>query len=238
MKAIVQSHMPPSMLFSLTLLITLPVPVLSQDNAGHKEKAPTRKSVGILLFHNVEALDFCGPYEVFSSASANNSALFDVHLVAATLNPVAARGTLKVVPTHTYETCPKLDILVVPGTGDMSVLKNEALVAWVGKQAAAVELATSVCTGSLILAKAGLLDGKQATTHHSATAMFGAMFPKVKVISNRRVVEDGKFVTAAGVSSGIDMALDVVAKLHGAPTAERTARIIEYPYSTTKNDQK
>ena len=148
--------------------------------------------------------------------------------------PVAVRGGLKVVPTNTFADCPPIDILVVPGgRGKDAACKDKILLDWVKRQAAKAELVTSVCTGSFILAEAGLLDGRQSATHQMALKQMQADYPQVRVVAGRRVVEDGNVVTAAGVSSGLDMSLRIVARLEGDAAAARVARIIEYPYPAT-----
>jgi transcriptional regulator GlxA family with amidase domain len=132
-----------------------------------------RKRVGILVFPEVEVLDFCGPFEVFSvtrleAYSRDEPSPFEVFLVAEQAGPVTATGGLKVIPDYTLETCPPLDILLVPGGwGTRAERKNARLVAWIAGRAKQVETLTSVCTGSLLLGQAGLLDGRRATTHWS-----------------------------------------------------------------------
>ena len=218
------------------MLIFAPVSTAVADEKP-KTGPSKKRMVGILIFNGVEALDFCGPYEVFSFAAASPEAfqrgegLFDVRIVAATTETVTARGGLKVAPTDSFQSCPQVDILVVPGgSGQTAALKNKALLDWVARQAGKAELATSVCTGSFILAEAGLLDGKRSATHQMAVKDMQAKYPKVKVVAGRRVVEDGNAVTAAGVSSGLDMSLRVVGRLHGDEVARLVAHVLEYPY--------
>jgi transcriptional regulator GlxA family with amidase domain len=233
--------------FALALL-TFALPNAARPADNPKADPPKKRVVGIVVFPDVEALDFVGPYEVFSFAHTHAAPpadapkgtagrmdyLFDVRVVAATTEPVAVRGGLKVVPTTAFKDCPQVDILVVPGgRGKDAALKDKALLGWVTKQAAKAELVTSVCTGSFVLAEAGLLDGKASATHQLALKEMQAQYPKVKVVEGKRVVEDGNVVTAAGVSSGLDMSLRVVGRLHGDEVARRVARIIEYPYPAT-----
>ena len=221
--------------FLLILSATL-IPFVA--SANEPAKPVKKRVVGILIFEGVEALDFCGPYEVFSLAHRHVGdkieLMFDVRVVAATAGPITARGGLKIVPNNSLADCPKLDILVVPGGKPAStgvVLKDPLTRDWLRKQAAGAELVTSVCTGAFVLAEAGLLDGKRAATHQLSLDDLRAKYPKVTVVGGARVVEDGKVVTAAGVSSGLDMALRVVARLHGDDTARMVATIIEYPYT-------
>jgi transcriptional regulator GlxA family with amidase domain len=196
-----------------------------------------RKRVGILVFPDVEVLDFCGPFEVFSVTRLDEArrreepSPFEVLLVAETAAPIVTTGGLKVIPDHTLESCPPLDILVVPGGwGTRREIKNARLVAWIAERARQVQTLTSVCTGSLLLGQAGLLDGRRATTHWLALDLMRQLFPAVKVEDKLHVVEEGNVLTSAGISAGIDMALRVVAREHGDAVARNTARSMEYRY--------
>jgi transcriptional regulator GlxA family with amidase domain len=138
---------------------------------------------------------------------------------------------MKVIPDHTFESCPKLDILVVPGGwGIRQELKNPTMLNWLRIRASEVETLTSVCTGSMLLGFAGLLDGHHATTHWRSLDWMRESFPAVTVEYDKHVVEDGPVLTSAGISAGIDMALKVVERYCGEETARATARHMEYPY--------
>jgi transcriptional regulator GlxA family with amidase domain len=196
-----------------------------------------RKPVGIVLFENIEVLDFCGPFEVFSVTRLNEErrreepSPFEVLLVAEKNDPVVATGGMKVIPDHTFESCPKLDILVVPGGwGTRKELKNPVMLDWLRIRALEVETLTSVCTGSMLLGFAGLLEGCHATTHWRSLDWMRESFPAVIVEYDKHVVEDGHILTSAGISAGIDMALKVVARYYGEAIARATARHMEYPY--------
>ncbi|HEX9819793.1 MAG TPA: DJ-1/PfpI family protein [Methylomirabilota bacterium] len=196
-----------------------------------------RKRVGIVVFPDVEVLDFCGPFEVFSVTRLNEAARreepspFEVLLVAERAGTITTTGGMKVIPDHTLDTCPPLDILVVPGGwGTRAEIKNERLLAWIKERAARVETLTSVCTGSMLLGQAGLLDGRHATTHWRSLQWMRDSFPSVTVEEKLHVVEDGNVLTSAGISAGIDMALRVVARYHGEAVARNTARNMEYRY--------
>ena len=196
-----------------------------------------RRNVGIVIFENVEVLDFCGPFEVFSAARMNEEkrreepAPFNVFLVAESKAPVVTIGGMKVLPDHDLDSCPPLDILVVPGGwGARKEMTNQRLLAWIEARSKQVETLTSVCTGSLILGKAGLLDGKRATTHWGSLKWMQELFPAVTVQKEFHVVEDGNLFTSAGISAGIDMALKVVSRHCGEPVARATARFMEYPF--------
>jgi transcriptional regulator GlxA family with amidase domain len=204
-----------------------------------------RKRVGILIFPNVEVLDFCGPFEVFSVTRANEETRreepspFEVLLVAETADAVTTTGGMRVMPHVTLETCPALDVLVVPGgMGTRAEIKNERLLAWIAERGKAVETLTSVCTGSMLLGQAGLLDGRHATTHWRSLPWMRESFPTVTVEEKMHVVEDGNVLTSAGISAGIDMALRVVARYHGEAVARATARNMEYRYVPEDNSRR
>jgi transcriptional regulator GlxA family with amidase domain len=193
--------------------------------------------IGILIFPDVEVLDFCGPFEVFSTTRLKepreraDPCPFEVKLVAETLSPVTCTGGLRVLPDHDFGSCPPLDVLVVPGGyGTREQVTNPAVVAWVKTQAAGAKWVTSVCTGSFLLGVAGLLKDKPATTHWQSLDRMAAAFPDVSVDRERQVVECGNVLTLAGISAGIDLALLLVAKLLSEPVARATAKHMEYPY--------
>jgi transcriptional regulator GlxA family with amidase domain len=197
----------------------------------------TDKRVGILIFPSVEVLDFCGPYEVFSVTRLNEdrrreeSSPFEVLLVAQSGEPVVATGGLRAIPDATLETCPPLDILVVPGGwGTRQEISNQRLLTWISERAKQVETLTSVCTGAMLLGQAGLLDGRRATTHWRSLDRMRQSFPAVTVEDKLHVVEDGHVLTSAGISAGIDMALRVVARYFGDAVGRATARHMEYPF--------
>jgi transcriptional regulator GlxA family with amidase domain len=197
----------------------------------------SRKNVGIVLFNDIEVLDFCGPFEVFSATRLNEEkrrdepSPFDVFLVAETLSYVTTTGGMKVVPQYSFENCPRIDILVVPGGwGTRRELANPAMLDWLRMQAAEVETLTSVCTGSMLLGFAGLINGLHATTHWRALDWMRDSFPEVIVEYDQHVVSDGRVFTSAGISAGIDMALKVVARYYGEDVARATAAHMEYPF--------
>jgi transcriptional regulator GlxA family with amidase domain len=194
-------------------------------------------TVGILIFDEVEVLDFCGPFEVFASASApgdnprDERRLFRVVTIAEENRVVHARGGLLVQPHHTIADHPPLDILVVPGGyGTRRELSNPAVLAWIAAQDRLTALTTSVCTGAFLLAADGLLDGKRATTHWASIDWLRDHYPAIDVRADERVVDEGHIITSAGVSAGIDMALHVVARLCGHDVAAETARGMEYEW--------
>lgn len=189
-----------------------------------------KRHVAILIFPDVEVLDFCGPFEVFSVTNElNDRKLFHIFTVAEQPGPLPARNGLKVVPDHTFADCPKPDILVVPGGfGTRPLLNRPEVINWIRARADTAEIAASVCTGSLLYAKAGVLDGQSATTHYLRHDLLRELAPGARVVEDRRFLDNGHVVTSAGISAGIDMSLHLVARLHGAGVAENTARYMEY----------
>ncbi len=199
--------------------------------------AADRKRVGILVFPDVEVLDFCGPYEVFSAVRRSEErrreepSPFEVLLVAERGEPVAAAGGFRFLPDVTTAACPPLDILVVPGGwGTRREIGNGDLIRWIAERGRAAETLTSVCTGAMLLGRAGLLDGHRATTHWRSLGWMRESFPAVTVEERLHVVEEGRILTSAGISAGIDMALRVVLRYHGETIARATARHMEYPF--------
>lgn len=194
-------------------------------------------SVAVYIFPNVEVLDFAGPFEVFTTASrvhrrrhAGQSAPFQTFTVAKTAAHVTARAGLKVVPDFTFASCPAPDVLIVPGGVVDQELEDAAVVAWIAEVACATTITASVCTGSFLLAKAGLLHGKSATTHWEDIADLKACFPSVNVREGVRWVDEGRVVTSAGIAAGIDMSLHLVARLADAELARATAHQMDVPY--------
>jgi transcriptional regulator GlxA family with amidase domain len=200
--------------------------------------ADQQRTVGILIFDDVEVLDFCGPFEVFASAAAPGSGsredgkLFNVLTIAERNQLVRCRGGLLVNPHATIRDNPPLDVLVVPGgQGTRKERTNRALLDWIKAQDEQTELTTSVCTGAFLLAADGLLDGKRATTHWGSIDWMRQNHPKVEMVEGQRYVDEGHIVTSAGVSAGIDMALHIVARLCGQEVAAATARTMEYDWT-------
>jgi transcriptional regulator GlxA family with amidase domain len=191
-----------------------------------------QRNVAILIFDDVEVLDFCGPFEVFSvTGEGADERPFNVYTVAGKAGPVLAANGLSVNPAYTIDDCPRPDILLVPGgTGTRRAMNDEKLLAWIGQQAGEVELLLSVCTGSLLLGKAGLLDGLEVTTHHSALDLLGRVAPEATLRPGERFLDNGRIVVAAGISAGIDMAFHVVRRLLGMEAALETARYMEYDW--------
>ena len=188
------------------------------------------RNVAILIFDDVEVLDFCGPFEVFSVAARLDGAdAFDVYTVAEELRPIVARGGLSVNPHSTLGDCPTPDIVVVPGGyGARREQHNRPVLDWIRNWSKRSELTLSVCTGALLLGRAGILDGLRATTHHAAFDLLRDAAPQTVIAEGDRFIDNGVVVTSAGISAGIDAALHVVARLLGEEHARATARQMEY----------
>jgi len=192
------------------------------------------RTLAIVLFDEAEVLDFCGPFEVFSLARREpETPDFHVLTVSADGNLISARNGLRVHPDCSLADCPRVDVLLVPGgMGTRQEMHNVELIDWIRTRAESAELVLSVCTGALLLAKAGLLEGCEATTHHLAIDLLRKVAPEITVHADRRFVDNGKVVTSAGVAAGIDMSLHVVGRLLGEEIARATARHMEYPWPT------
>jgi len=196
-----------------------------------------RWSVGILIFDGVAALDVAGPLEVLSRARlepgvesrrSEDGALFSVFTVARTKEPVTATGGLALLPSHAFADVPPIDILLVPGGfGTRPLLQDADTIGWIRRTAAAAERTASICTGALLLARAGLLDGRRATTHWGAFGLLATLGHGISVDRQARFVDDG-VLTSAGIASGMDLALHLVETLFGRAVADETARYIEY----------
>lgn len=196
-----------------------------------------KRTVGILLFNEVEVLDFAGPFEVFSLAENDGSASDDKHFKVITIAenqaPISARNGLQVIPNYSFATHPAIDVLVVPGGygAEKTEVHNKVVIDWINTQASLAELTLSVCTGALLLAKAGLLTGKSATTHWMDLDNL-ASYPDIEVMSHTRFVDasddTGNIVTSAGISAGIHASLYCVKKLIDSDTMRATAHRMEF----------
>lgn len=177
--------------------------------------------IGLLLFPRVQQLDLTAPYEVFASMRDT-----EVHLVSKSLDPVMTATRLTLLPSATYQTCPWLDVICIPGGfGVNALLRDEETLEFVRRQASQATYVTSVCTGSLVLGAAGLLRGKRATSHWNAKDMLAALGA---IPTDGRVVRDGNVITGGGVTAGIDFALSVVEELQGALAAQSIQLALEY----------
>jgi transcriptional regulator GlxA family with amidase domain len=193
----------------------------------------TTRTLAILIFDDVEALDFCGPFEVFSVANEiTDSPAFKVLTVAEKTGPILTCGGLSVNPHYCLADCPNPDLLLVPGgQGARKEMHNSAIIDWIKMASGKAELVLSVCTGALLLAKAGLLDNLETTTHHGAIDLLRQTEPKSTVHADRRFIDNGRIVCSAGIAAGIDMSFYVVGRLLGQDVARKTAGHMEYPWN-------
>ncbi|MBI4517946.1 MAG: DJ-1/PfpI family protein [Deltaproteobacteria bacterium] len=188
---------------------------------------PQLKQLGVVLFPGFELLDVFGPVEMFG----NLTGVLSVAMVAQRQGAVASAQGPAVVADYGFDNCPHLDLLLVPGgIGTREEIDNQAMLDWLAQRVAAAEIAMTVCTGTALFARAGVLDGRRATTNKMLFNWVAAQGPRVDWVKEARWVEDGKFVTASGVSAGIDMALAVIARISGEPMSTMLAVATEYEW--------
>ena len=180
---------------------------------------------GIFLYNNVASLDFVGPYEVFTASNFCQQPSRVVTIVEDT-SPIQCIGGLKVTPSDTFETAPPLDVLVIPGAEDISCISDNSI-DWIKNQTKETKFTASVCTGALILQRAGLLAGRKATTHWMLAEEL-AKDPQIEVLADMRYVQDGNIVTSQGVSAGIDMALWLLGQLYSPEHAKQVIKFLHY----------
>ena len=192
-------------------------------------------SVCILVFDGVEALDFAGPYEVFTTASRvhgrlhpDADALFEVACVSREGQPIQARAGLRVLPEHSFSDSPPCDLLVVPGGVVDDAMTCPQTLDWIGRTAARAQITASVCTGAFLLAASGAVCTGSVTTHWEDIADLRARFPTLTVCDGPRWIDNGHVLTSAGISAGMDMCLHLVERLAGKILAHRTARQMDY----------
>ena len=198
--------------------------LVEQGSAAATPRTDTRRKVAILLFNGVEIIDSMGPYELFGAANYN------VYTVAATKDPVTSAMGLSMVPKYSFADAPQPDVLVVPGGGVRGAQNDAAVLKYVTETTAGAKHTMSVCNGSFILASAGLLDGLTATSTYGNVLPLHERFPKVKVVGDQRYVDNGKIITTAGLSAGMDGALHVIALLDGEARARQVALNEEYAW--------
>ena len=208
--------------------------LLAAASASAEAKKPYTRNVAIVIYENVQPLDWTGPYEVYNDAgrfgAANGQDAFNVYTVSKTAEPLNGQG-LRLVPTYSIENAPRPDIVVFPGGPSGKIHDDPVFFAWAERVSKDAEIAQSVCTGAFVLAKAGLLDGLEVTTFHGAIDSLQREYPKTAVKRGRRFVDNGKIVTTAGISAGIDGSLHVVARLLGRRVADQVARYMEYAWT-------
>lgn len=182
------------------------------------------KKVAIFIFDGVQIIDYAGPYEVFGQAG------FEVFTVAEKADAITTAMGMSVNPKYTFDNHPQAEVLLIPGGGVPRHQENPKVIRWIQENAKQVEVVLSVCNGAYFLAKAGLLDGLEATTFAALIPGLQTAAPKAKVVSNKRFVDNGKIITSAGLSSGMDGALHVIEKLLGKGWAQSVATNLEYDW--------
>lgn len=183
---------------------------------------------GLLIFDGVEELDFAGPWEVFTMSSMLRDGADTAVLISERAEAIRCGKGMRVMPDHTLDDHPQLDVLLVPGgMGTRREVSNPAITGWIAKTAASASWVTSVCTGALLLHEAGPARGRRVATHHAFEDTLQAR-GDIAVVRDARYVVDGKLVTSQGVSAGIDMALWLVGRIHGRDHARAVRRAIQY----------
>lgn len=185
------------------------------------------RTLGVVLFPDFELLDVFGPLEMFG----NMKGAVDVKMIAERKSPVSSAQGPAVVIDHGFDDCPRLDLLLVPGgMGTRQEVDNSAMIEWLAQRVPETELAMTVCTGTSLLARAGVLDGRRATTNKLAFHWVAEQGPKVNWVKEARWVEDGKFFTSSGVSAGMDMSLAAISRIAGAQISDALAMAAEYDW--------
>ena len=192
-------------------------------------------NIGIYIYNQAEVLDFSGSFEVFSVANRLAKLGWNIWLVAEEESLVEARGVFQVKPHYSIQNVPELDVLIVVGGVHSDELRKTEVINWIRKTTKKTRITGSVCTGAFLLAEAGLLDGLEVTTHWEDISDLHRNYKNLQVREGIRWIEQGKLFTAAGISAGIDMSLELVSRLASAELAERTATQMEYTWNRTKS---
>jgi putative intracellular protease/amidase len=198
--------------------------LVTREAAEQAAAAPPRRHAAILVFEGVQIIDFTGPYEVLGQAG------FQVHTVARTTEPLVTAMGLQVTPSDDFATVTSADVLVIPGGDVHGAVEDSVTIAWVNAVSERAEYTMSVCNGAFILAAAGLLDGKSATTFYGLIDELREVAPDTEVVRDRRYVDNGRILTTAGLSSGIDGTLALIGKMYGHGRAQEVALHIEYDW--------
>ena len=186
------------------------------------------KNVAILVYDDVELLDFAGPSEVFQQAEWKDKNAFNVYLVSVDKKEITSQQFVKITAQYSIDDCPMPDILVIPGGNSIAQVNNEKLIAWINKVNQKAEYMLSVCNGVRLLAKTGALDGKTATSHYRAVDNLAKEFPKVEMVKGKRFVDNGRIITTEGVSAGIDGSLYLLGKIFNKDVPAEIAKQMMY----------
>lgn len=226
------------LVFAFTLIaligiigIVMMVKVDAQQSATQKDAPPKKvepRNLAIFIFDGVQIIDYTGPYEVFGQAHDRGEHLFNVYTIAEKPDAITTNMGMTVTPKYTFDNAPKPDIIVLPGGNVPAHMNKPKVVKWVQESASQSEYVMSVCNGAFYLGKAGLLDGLSATTYYGLIDELKTLAPKAKIVNDQRFVDNGKIITTAGLSSGIDGALHLVEKIAGHGKAQEIALNMEY----------
>lgn len=203
--------------------------LLGLSSLAAQTAAPkTQVNVAIVVQNGMELLDFAGPGEVFAAAGSSEARPFRVFTVSASEAAVTSQGFVEIIPDFTIENAPHVDILVIPGGGHSNLIRDPRMMSWIGRTVGSAQYTLSVCTGALVLAAGGFLDGKEATTWYGAIDRLRRAAPKTIIHEKTRFVDNGSIITTAGISAGIDGSLHLVSRLLGSQAAEDVAHYMEY----------
>lgn len=224
---------------SLTSISSLTKSGLAQATAKKESDQPQQKSetgkakaaprnLAILIFDGVQIIDYTGPYETFGHAYSNDGPIFNIYTVSEKATPITTAMGMTVTPKFSFENAPNANVLLIPGGNVEKQVSSPTVIGWLQTQSRDAEVVMSVCNGAFILAKAGLLDGLEATTTAGLIPLLRQAAPKTKVVDDRRFVDNGKIITTAGLSSGIDGSLHLIERFLGRGTAQMAALGMEY----------
>lgn len=225
----------PFVLALLGATLSLPLPLTATAAPPATKPAKPIRNVAIVVYEQAELLDFAGPSEVLAAAGSfaagGGKSALNIYLVARTLEPITAQGFIKIVPQYSIDDAPAPDLVVIPGGNSGNLANDPAMMKWLTGATSASEATLTVCTGAMPLARAGAFDGMEITTWYGAIPALQAAAPKARVTNGRRFVDNGRYITTAGVSAGIDGALHLAARLFGRAVADQTARYMEYHWT-------
>ncbi|HEV7683091.1 MAG TPA: DJ-1/PfpI family protein [Pyrinomonadaceae bacterium] len=217
--------------FALSSIINLGLAIPTKGNhagQGAQKQQSAPRNLAILIFDGVQIIDYTGPFETFGHVYRESGEAFNIYTVSEKSGAITTSMGMSVNPKYNFENAPEPDVLVVPGGSVKEQTENPVVIKWIQEKSKRAEIVMSVCNGAYILAKAGLLDGLEATTTSGLIAGLRQAAPKTKVVDDKRLVDNGKIITTAGLSSGIDGSLHVIERLFGRGTAQMAALGMEY----------
>ncbi|HEV7473838.1 MAG TPA: DJ-1/PfpI family protein [Pyrinomonadaceae bacterium] len=218
-------------LLVLATAFNLGQPFPAQANPIQKPDQPQSKAprnLAILIFDGVQIIDYTGPFETFGHVFSDDGPAFNMYTVSEKTNAITTAMGMSVNPKYNFENAPEPDVLLIPGGSVKGQVENANTIKWIQEKSKRAEIVMSVCNGAYILAKAGLLDGLEATTTSGLIPGLRIAAPRTKVVDDKRFVDNGKIITTAGLSSGIDGSLHVIERLFGKGTAQLAALGMEY----------